>query len=96
MRFFKSYSDAKPPTRGTGKKIYQALKKSGYVVHDLHYNPNNFGRRAERGWGTWACAISGMGYRKEYLCGWDDEVGAYLQGCAAPFNVVRAFLSLTG
>jgi len=80
------YSDKNPPERGTGLKIYRALKAHGLSVHDLHYNFNCWGRGGGQGWGTWACAISdGSGHRVERWCGWDEDEGAYLQGCVAPY-----------
>lgn len=81
MRF---YSDDNPPDQGIAKKIYDALKSQIFIVHDLHYNPNCWGKGKEMGWGTWACDISGHGFKGECWCGWQDG-RAYLQGTSAPY-----------
>jgi hypothetical protein len=51
------YSDSNPPKGGTALKIYKVLKKVGYTVRDLHYNPNFWGMLPEDGWGHWACEL---------------------------------------
>ena len=84
---FRTYSDENPPERGTAKKIYNALKCCGFIVYDLHYNPNCWGRRSEDGWNTWACDVSSKICAGEFWCGW-NEGRAYLQSEHAPFNVV--------
>ena len=92
MSFFKVYSDKNPPKSGTAKKIYAALKKRGFKVWDLHYNPNLWGRGAIDGWGTWACSVSDEHDSFESWCGWDEKLGAYLQGNSAPFGYFRLAL----
>ena len=89
--YFRRYSDGDPPMSGTGKKIYDALKVEGFIVYDLHYNANNFGRLAQQGWGTWACSILDKQFsdKEEYLCGYDQQHGAYIQGLTAPYSIIR-------
>ncbi|MFA5151917.1 MAG: hypothetical protein WC554_05070 [Clostridia bacterium] len=52
------YSDSNPPKGGTALKIYKVLKANNYTVRDLHYNPNNWGKHTEDGWGIWACDLA--------------------------------------
>lgn len=85
---FNSYSDENPPKYGTSKKIYDAFKTRNWIVHELHYNANCWGRGQLGGWGTWACSITDDDGFIECWCGWYDG-RAYLQGCTAPFWVVR-------
>lgn len=90
----KTYSDDNPPKSGNAKKIYNALKANGWIVKDLHYNPNCWGQSSgSNGWGTWACEIWGAEYpsesrhilyETEFFCGVKDgEV--YLQYVGSGF-----------
>ena len=92
-----TYTETNPPRRGRALKIWRALERAGYKINDLHYNPNLWGLRPELGWGSWACSVIDKkigGGDREYLCGWNDERGAYLQAMNAPFAVV--FLTQDG
>jgi hypothetical protein len=81
-----TYSDTNPPKHGNGKKIYAALKRAGFGVLDLHYNPNLWGRAPEDGWGTWACTLS-KSYVFECFCGIKDN-SVYIQGHTAPYETL--------
>ena len=61
---FQTYSDDNPPKRGNAKILFDAFKQAGLKVSDLHYNPNNWGRQKEDGYGTWACAVGST----EFAC----------------------------
>ena len=86
---YQTYSDQNPPKGGTAKILFKALKAAGYSIRDLHYNPNNWGRFQEDGWGTWACGISGKHPRPsgEFWCGVLDGV-PYLQNMRGAFSAV--------
>ena len=77
------YSDLKLPTRGTSKKIFDALKSAGYSIDDLHYNANLWGHAREDGWGTWVCRIS----EGTFFCGVKNG-RTYLQAMQAPYNCI--------
>lgn len=79
------YSDENPPKRGTGLKIYRALKAEGWKVEDLHYNPPCWGNNRDIGYGTWACCIRYKGLYLEVWCGVSDNV-PYIQAMTRPFN----------
>jgi hypothetical protein len=81
----KDYSDDNPPKKGNGRKIYNALKRNGFNVSDLHYNANCWGQAPENGWGTWACAIQGRGLSGEFFCGVSDGA-VYIQRLTAPYT----------
>lgn len=81
----KIYSDENPPRKGTGLKIYQALKAEGWRVEDLHYNPPAWGKLRGMGYGTWACQISGKKRYWELWCGIQNGV-PYLESCTPPYN----------
>lgn len=82
------YDEQNPPRSGVGKKIFNGLKKAGFEVVDLHYNPNNWGQSKEDGWGTWACRIRGNLITGEYFCGLTNAGEIYIEGTTAPFGVV--------
>lgn len=47
------YNENNPPTGGTARRIFVALKRAGHRIIDLHYNPNCWGAPKESGWGSW-------------------------------------------
>ena len=56
------YNELDPPKKGNGKKIWDAFKKAGFEVLDLHYKPNFWYTTFPDKRGTWACRI-----RNEYM-----------------------------
>jgi hypothetical protein len=86
------YSDQNPPTGGNGKRIFYALKKSGYRVADLHYNPNCFGN--EGGWGMWAGSVGSDGDLADcFIVLVEKNKTVVLLATEAPYRV-KAVLSI--
>ncbi len=89
MAKMKEYNESNPPQRGTALRIWRALKRSGWTVSGLRYNPNLWGRGGVKGWGTWACEIWNERHRFDCWCGVDSQGIVYLEGPTAPYARVR-------
>lgn len=46
------------PPHGTARKIWQVFEANGWIVEELHYNPNCWGGGAIDGWGRWSITAS--------------------------------------
>ena len=84
------YTRENPPKRGNGRKIWRALVKAGMTPLELHYNPNNFGRDYEGGYGSWACTLTASPSDFGYLCGILSDDRVYLESLSAPFKRIVA------
>jgi hypothetical protein len=70
------------PRTGNARRIWDGLTRGlGLAPSELWYNPNNWGRRAEDGWGTWAFRSG----RDEMLCG-IDGADVYVRESVAPYR----------
>jgi hypothetical protein len=88
------YTQEEPPKHGSARKIWQALTRAGFSIHELHYNPNLWGQGKELGWGTWAFQADSVpqGFPFEFI-----NIGAYagiidkrvyVQSLSAPFAML--------
>lgn len=83
-----SYSDTNKPKSGTARRLYDALKNAEMVVHDLHYNPNLWGKAKENGWGTWAAELTTNGTHFHCFLGFiGNSNSVYLQMPIAPYTM---------
>lgn len=85
-----TYSDKNPPKVGTAKKIFTDLKKRGFTINDLHYNPNLWGLAKENGWGTWATELVFHGKRFGCFTGYakiQEKELVYLEQAIAPYSI---------
>lgn len=88
------YTPENPPKSGNARKIWRALTSAGFTIHELHYNPNLWGRGQDNGWGTWAFRADSVpiGFSVELI-----RIGAYagvfngrvyVQNLSAPYNAI--------